>query len=168
MTRPQRRLWLALSFSLIAHLLTFLPFSEWLKGPARPPAPALQAKLRLPPPTPTPLVPPLILPEIAREAVKPVLLPEKSTAQPRSWQSTLKKQLRQPYSAEAIALRLEGEVIVRIFFDADGNVSAARVEESSGQPILDRDAVNAVRALPAQAANIPRDLILPLRFRLKE
>lgn len=171
MTRPDRRLWLALCFSLLIHLLPFLPLSAWLKSPARPPTPPLQARLSLP--LPAALVPPLILPETVpetvREAVKPVTPPaKKPPTAPSNWQSAVKKQIRQLYSAEAIAQRLEGEAVVFFILDADGNVSAARIEESSGHPILDRDALNAVRTLRALPTDAPREVVLPLRFRLKE
>lgn len=167
MTRPERRLWLALSFSVIAHLLPLLPYADWLKSPAKPQKPRLEAKLRLPPPSP--VVPPLILPETPREPEKaPPPLPKKPASTQPTWQSAVKKQIRQLYSAEAIAQRLEGEVVVLFILDPDGNVSAARIEQSSGSPILDRDALHAVRALRALPAETPREVVLPLRFRLKD
>ena len=52
--------------------------------------------------------------------------------------------------------------------DEAGNVTAARIEESSGHPILDRDALNAVKNLRYLPADAPREVQLPLRFRLED
>lgn len=86
----------------------------------------------------------------------------------------MRKQLQQLkasglyYSQESFALGLQGNVSVLFVVDSDGNVTAARVEESSGQPLLDRDAVAAVKRLRGLPADTPREGILPLRFRLKD
>ena len=55
-----------------------------------------------------------------------------------------------------------------VVLDEAGNVSAARIEESSGHPILDRDALNAVKSLRYLPADAPREVVLPLRFRLQD
>lgn len=74
---------------------------------------------------------------------------------------------RQPlYPAEAIARGLQGEVLLLLFLDANGNVLAARVERSSGQPLLDQAAVGAARQLKALPEGAPREAILPVRFKL--
>jgi len=74
---------------------------------------------------------------------------------------------RQPlYPAEAIARGLQGEVLLLLFLDGAGNVMAARVERSSGQPILDQAAVTAARQLKALPEGAARETILPVRFRL--
>lgn len=71
------------------------------------------------------------------------------------------------YPADAIAQGLEGEVLVLMFLDESGRVSAARVEESSGQRLLDDAALRAVRALHSLPAAAPRETLLPVRFRLR-
>jgi len=74
---------------------------------------------------------------------------------------------RQPlYPLEAATLGLQGEVLVLLFLDANGNVQAARVERSSGQPLLDQAAVGAARQLKALPEGAPREAILPVRFKL--
>ena len=72
------------------------------------------------------------------------------------------------YSKEAIELGLEGDPMVLMVLDEAGNVTAARIEESSGHPILDRDALNAVKSLRYLPADAPREVVLPLRFRLRD
>ena len=71
------------------------------------------------------------------------------------------------YPAEAIAQGLEGEVLVYFVLGADGDVAAARVEESSGQPLLDAAAVRAVRRLRGLPGDAPQEALLPVRFRLR-
>lgn len=71
------------------------------------------------------------------------------------------------YPAEAIARGLEGEVVVLMMLDEEGRVVAARIEQGSGQPLLDAAALRAVRALHSLPANAPRETLLPVRFRLR-
>lgn len=71
------------------------------------------------------------------------------------------------YPQEAIARSIEGEVLVLIIIDEAGQVSAARVEESSGHKILDDAALRAVRSLRSLPADAPREALLPVRFRLR-
>lgn len=71
------------------------------------------------------------------------------------------------YPPEAVARGLEGEAVVMLFLDETGNAVAARLERSSGHALLDNAAVAAarqVRALPDGAA---REIVLPVRFRLR-
>lgn len=71
------------------------------------------------------------------------------------------------YPPEAIARGLEGEVLVRLFLDASGNAIAARLEASSGHALLDDAAVRAARTLHALPESMPREALLPVRFRLR-
>jgi len=71
------------------------------------------------------------------------------------------------YPEEAIARGLEGEVLVLLFLDADGNSVAARLERSSGHAILDDAAVAAARQVNAMPEGEPREVLLPVRFRLQ-
>ena len=50
---------------------------------------------------------------------------------------------------------------------ARGKVSAARVEQGSGYPLLDAAALRAVRSLHTLPADAPREAVLQLRFRLR-
>lgn len=71
------------------------------------------------------------------------------------------------YPAEAIAQGKEGEVLVLMFLNEAGQVSAARVEQGCPHPILNEAAVKAVRALHSLPADTPRQVVLPVRFRLR-
>jgi protein TonB len=71
------------------------------------------------------------------------------------------------YPPEAIARGLEGEVLVLLFLDASGNAIAARLETSSGHALLDDAAVRAARMLRALPDSAPREVLLPVRFRLR-
>ncbi len=162
-------------------------------APARAAAP-LQARLRPPPLTPAAQEPPP--PPPREEAPPPPPekpasakpKPEKKTpAKPaparfkeppasfngypvlagNAARSAFSQLARQPlYPPEAIARGLQGEVLLLLFLDANGNVQAARVERSSGQPLLDQAAVGAARQLKALPEGAPREAILPVRFKL--
>jgi protein TonB len=72
------------------------------------------------------------------------------------------------YPLEAIQNRWQGEAWVQIFMDDNGHVIAARIEESSGYPILDAAALKAARALSALPADGLESVVLPVRFRLTQ
>lgn len=175
MTRSDYRLALALTISLLLHLA---PFLEGL--PQRPPMPAppppLQAELRIAPSLPAQA--PLALPEAVPAAVPAKATPPAkkvltAPTAPRTWQEEVRQQFRKQhernlfYPAAAIAQGIEGEALVLLILDADGQVSAARIEESSGQRILDDAALRAVRALRSIPADAPRETLIPVRFRLR-
>lgn len=143
----------------------------------------LIAELRPPPPAPT-ATPLLTLPEPAapakaeKPAAQPPKKPPRATAKPAahpvtSWTAAIGEQLRkrhaegQFYPPEAIALGLQGEVLVLMIIDQSGSVSAARVERSSGHAILDQAALRAVRALRSLPADAPQEAVLPVRFSLR-
>jgi protein TonB len=71
------------------------------------------------------------------------------------------------YPQEAIARGLEGEAQVLLFLDAAGNAVAARLERSSGHAILDDAAVLAAQTVRALPEGAPREVLLPVRFRLR-
>lgn len=70
------------------------------------------------------------------------------------------------YPVEAVNRGLEGEVLVRLSLDGNGNVLAARVERGSGHAILDQAAVAASRQLRALPNGNAGEVLLPVRFRL--
>ena len=71
------------------------------------------------------------------------------------------------YPAEAIERGLQGEALVLLFLDESGDAIAARLEASSGHPLLDQAAVRAARTLRALPASAAREALLPVRFRLR-
>ncbi|WP_145054254.1 energy transducer TonB [Lignipirellula cremea] len=77
------------------------------------------------------------------------------------------------YPAEAVRRGWEGTVMLELEVAASGRVGRVTILQSSGYPILDRAAVNAVqkwRGEPAQlfGAAIPTTEKLPVRFRLRD
>jgi protein TonB len=178
MTRIDYRLFAALALSLSLHLLPFLPAIDF--GPKPSPAAAMMAELR-PPPAPA-ATPPLSLPEqprptaeAAAKTPKPPPKPaDKATQQlAKTWTQAVREHLKkldqagQFYPPEAIARGLEGEVQVLLIIDEAGKVSAARIEQGSGHPLLDEAALRAVRSLQSLPADAPRQVVLPVRFRLR-
>ena len=138
------------------------------------------ASLRPPPVAPLPAPPPLTLPEQPKPATPPAKPPpekrkllERPTATTKTWTQAVSQHLKklndagQFYPLEAIAQGLEGEVLVLIIIDENGQVTAARVEQGSGHRILDDAALRAVRSLRSLPADAPREALLPVRFRLR-
>lgn len=189
MTRTNYRLVLALALSLILH---FAPLASELISAliSLPPpvrqSPPIAARLRPPPPAPTPAPQaPLLMPEQAppppAASLPKVSLPKppqpriirESPGRTKNWQEEVRQQLKkmdergQFYPAAAIAQGLEGEALVLLIIDENGQVSAARLEQSSGHRLLDDAALRAVRSLRSLPADAPRDSLLPVRFRLK-
>ena len=175
MTWTQYRLTLALALSLLLHLAPFIEglFEQAPKSAAPPP---LKAELRRTPSLPAPV--PLTLPEPQPPApVAKTTPPAKKVmtapAGKRNWQDEIRQQFRKQherqefYPADAISRGIEGEALVLVMLDPNGQVSAARIEESSGHPILDDAALRAVRALRSLPADAPRETLLPVRFRLR-
>jgi len=175
MTRTDYRLFAALALSLTLHLLPFVPNFDF--GQKKPPTVAsMVAELR--PPPAAPAAPPLTLPEPPKPAVaeKPTKAkpePKSETRGPKTWTQTVREHLKkldaagQFYPAEAIAQGLQGEVDVLLVIDESGKVVAARVEQGSGHAILDEAALRAVRSLQSLPADAPRQVLLPVRFRLR-
>jgi protein TonB len=75
------------------------------------------------------------------------------------------------YPAAAREQRLEGTVLLEVLVRADGRVGEARVKQSSGAPVLDEAALEAVRRwtfVPAQRGPVAVDswVEVPVRFSL--
>lgn len=182
MTRTDYRLFAALALSLTLHLLPFLPNFDF--GQKKPPTVAsIVAELR---PPPEAAAPPLTLPEQPKPAApeppkastpekpaKPHPEPKHDARAPKTWTQAVREHLKkldaagQFYPAEAIAQGLQGEVDVLLIIDEAGKVVAARVEQGSGHAILDEAALRAVRSLQSLPADAPRQVVLPVRFRLR-
>lgn len=175
MTRTEYRLTLALALSLLLHLAPFLQNLLASAPTPVPPPPALQAELRIPASFPAPI--PLALseaepPKTSGKAKLPAKTVLTAAGGKRSWQEEIRQQFRQQhqrqefYPLAAIAQGIEGEALVLLILDASGQVAAARIEQSSGQHLLDDAALRAVRALHSLPADAPRETLLPVRFRL--
>jgi len=179
MTRNEYRLLLALAASLLLHILPLV--AQLIQASPPPPKPPpITATLRPPPPAPLPPPPPLTLPEQPKPAPTPTKPPqsrpeqrEKPPVAAKTWTQAIRQHLKklddsgQFYPEEAIARGLEGEVLVLIIIDENGQVTAARVEQGSGHRILDDAALRAVRSLRSLPADAPREALLPVRFRLR-
>ncbi|PKO36147.1 MAG: energy transducer TonB [Betaproteobacteria bacterium HGW-Betaproteobacteria-6] len=179
MTRIDYRLFAALALSLLLHFLPLLSNFDFGQKSRSTVAP-LTAELR---PPPAPAIPPLSLPEQPEPSAAPTPKtarpappkPAGKTAAPaaKTWTHAVREHLEkldaadQFYPAEAIARGQEGEVLVLIIIDETGKVSAARVEQGSGHALLDDAALRAVRSLQSLPADAPRQVVLPVRFRLR-
>ena len=138
-----------------------------LREAPKPPPPPEPSQVFPEPPraNPTPPKPRADLRKKVPEKKKPPAkkkLPEKKKPPPKS-----PAPLRLPYPLEAVARGLEGDVLVRVILDDTGNVVASRVESSSGHALLDDAALQAVRGLRGLPDNMPRETLLPVRFRLR-
>lgn len=173
MTRTTYRLALAVTLSLLLHISPFLGEFVHFPQTALPPPP-IRAEIRMPsPPPPPPLE--LDKPEpLARTAPRKEATAQASSRQSAlpAWQREIRRQFGKQqkdglfYPAEAIAQGLEGEVLILMLLDENGRVAAARVEQSSGQRLLDDAALRAVRALHSLPADAPQQTIVPVRFSL--
>ena len=158
----------------------------------RPEAATLKVSLREPrvqPESPVPTIPPLLLPpqEVPRNpnaaaphrASRPadILVAARAATSAPDTAPRLEgeaaarvvEQLRRelPYPPEAIERGLQGEALVLLFLDASGNAIAARLEASSGHALLDDAAVRAARTLRSLPDSAPREVLFPVRFRLR-
>jgi periplasmic protein TonB len=180
----------ALALSLALHALVFAA-GDWLYDPERRAivVPAMQLDVMLQPrEIPAKQQPRLLLDESPQTAVRPPA-PVRPAHEPsahvghvakapsvaasaaplsgdaaRQANAQMARELL--YPPEAIARGLEGEVLVLLFLDASGNAIAARLETSSGHALLDDAAVRAARTLRALPDSAPREVLLPVRFRL--
>lgn len=180
----RRRLALAIAASLLAHGLLLLPPAATPRKP--PPPPRLQASLQPPPPlpavpelkleqpaaTPPPHSRPAAAQPVAPRPPQPAPTPRQAK-RPSTWTEAVHQHLQelqkrgQFYPQEAIARGQQGEVLVLLLLDENGQVGAARVEQGSGYPLLDAAALQAVRSLSALPADAPRQTLLPVRFKLR-
>ena len=176
------RLALACAFSLLFHALAF-GAGNWLMR-LRPHSieashAPLQATLVQPPPLPP--APALLAPDLAATPSTPESTPKALLSSRRPGASvvignatssvvtTASRQIAEYllYPSEAIARGLEGEAQVMLFLDEAGNAVAARLELSSGHAILDDAAVRAARSVRSIPGDAPREVLLPVRFRLR-
>lgn len=175
MSRTLRPLLGALVASLLLHLLPFVDFLAATPVATPPAAPPLQAHL-----APLPLLP--ATPELLLPEPEPTPPPRTRSEAPlreasRTVQKTWTQVIREQFSAqqreglfypeEAIRRGLQGEALVLLMLDENGQVAAARIEESSGHPLLDEAALRAVRRLRSLPGDAPTESLLPVHFRIK-
>ena len=181
-----RRLFAALLSSLAIHGALLLAATPSRPLPAQP---RLEARLKLreqptpaqetvapreAPPEPVPATKKPPQPQPRQEKSQPARFKEPPASingypvlRGSAARNALSQLARQPlYPPEAISRGLQGEVLLLLLLDGEGNVLAARVEQSSGHPLLDQAAVQAARQLKALPEGAPRETILPVRFRL--
>lgn len=196
MTLAHRSLVLALGFSALLHGALLLDWLGMFRTPKPPPqtpprmtatlipaVPPPQPELKLdetelspPEPTPEPPKPLPQKPQKPPKVVEPKPKLEKNsvpgTLPPPAAKEAQKQLARMArkegfYPLEAINKGWQGEILVQIFLDANGHVVAARVENSSGYPILDEAALKAARALKSLPAEGVEDAFLTVSFRLE-
>jgi protein TonB len=155
---------LLLSFALHA---TLIIGPIWLatKPPPLPP-PGIEARL-LPRPVPEEMAE-----AVSTEASSTDTIPPRLDARPRSLkgaslrraQAALSKHLF--YPPQAVAMGLEGEVILLLALTESGQLVSAAVARSSGHALLDQAALDAARNIGALPGN-PRQTLFPVSFRLQ-
>lgn len=167
-----RRLWPALAWSLLLHALV-AALAQWLAMPGRrpPPSPAVLQAVLLPVPAAAPtrlFAPAPVTAAASRPPPRPVERPARAGV--RAELATLASRQvarRLLYPEEAVARGLEGEAQVMLFLDAGGNAVAARLERSSGHAMLDEAAVAAAHGVRGLPEGGEREVLLPVRFRLR-
>lgn len=182
----------SLALSLILHAALIAAAAQLFIPNARTSQPAaaeLKVSLRETRTQPEILIPPLLLPpqEVPRNpnaaaparasrpadiliATRPATstldaLPRLEGAAAATAIEQMKREL--PYPPEAIERGLQGEAVVLLFLDVSGNAIAARLEASSGHALLDDAAVRAARTLRSLPDSAPREVLFPVRFRLR-
>lgn len=155
---------LALLLSLILHV-ALLVAPHWLTStPSAPP----QIEVRLSPPA----VPTAVAEAVSTEADRGdnSVLKHRAAA-PRSLQGTALRRAQSAlskhlfYPPEAVALGLEGEVILLLTLAERGQLVSAAIARSSGHALLDQAALDAARHIGALPGN-PRQTLFPVNFRL--
>ena len=175
MPRTLRPLLGALGASLLLHLLPFVDL--WPATPVVMPPEVPPVQARLLPLPPLPATPELLLSEPDPTPATPARSEPPAGEASRTRQKTWTQVIREQFSAqhrdglfypeEAIRRGLEGEALVLLMLDESGQVVAARIEESSGHPLLDEAALRAVRRLRSLPADAPLESLLPVRFQIK-
>lgn len=170
---PHRRLLLALALSALFHAV-LLGSGDLLRlfSPALRPVVAPALVVRLPPLAETePLIKNSLSqtgrPRTARNTSVTLGTPRKGAALESQQAARQKLAEHRFYPPEAIARGLQGEVRLLLLLSPAGDVLEARIASSSGHPLLDRAATQAVHALHRLSADGARELILPVIFKLQ-
>jgi protein TonB len=142
--------------------------------PPVPPAPPPRASEPAPPPA-TAAVPAPAAPGPANAMPAPAAAagsPAPSAPTPPSYNATYLDNPKPVYPMSARQRRLEGTVRLRVFVNAAGTVDEVQLHQTSGSPLLDRSALEAVkqwRFIPAREGDraVPAWVIVPIVFTLK-
>lgn len=159
------------------------PLPEPPKPPPPPPEPpqkplpqVVHRALQPPPVTPPPTSPVVVSePSPVAEVAPPPIPPtpnQASTDVRASARISYSRQYRPQYPTQAIRLRQEGTVQLKVLVGVDGNPLEIRVMDSSGYRRLDQAAIAAARQWkfnPAKQNGVPRQgwAIIPIEFSLK-
>ena len=161
-------LYLALLLSLTLHA-ALIVVPTWLAANKHPlPTPSIEARLI---PQPKPLA---IAEAVSTEAgsTDTGTILRRLAAPPRSLQGNSLRQAQAAlskhlfYPPEAVALGLEGEVILLLSLGERGQLVSAAIARSSGHALLDQAALDAARHIGALPGN-PRQTLFPVSFRLQ-
>jgi protein TonB len=157
---------LALLLSLTLHA-ALIVVPTLLAANQRPlPVPNIEVRL-LPPPAPD-----AIAEAVSTEASSTGIAPGQLPVPPRSLQGAALRRAQAAlskhlfYPPQAVAMGLEGEVILLLSLTESGQLVSASVARSSGHAILDQAALDAARNIGALPGN-PRQTLFPVSFRLQ-
>ena len=157
---------LALLYSFALHVALIAAPALLAANQRPPPAPTIAARL-LPPPAPQ-----AIAEAVSTEASKPDAAAEPLPARPRNLQGAALRRAQAAlskhlfYPPQAVAMGLEGEVILLLSLAENGQLVSAAVARSSGHALLDQAALDAARNIGALPGN-PRQTLFPVSFRLQ-
>lgn len=157
---------LALLLSLALHIALIVGPSLLAANQRPPPLPGIEARL-LPPPAPD-----AIAEAVSTEPAKPETAPQPTPARPRNLQGAALRQAQAAlskhlfYPPQAVAMGLEGEVVLLLSLAENGQLVSATVARSSGHALLDQAALDAARNIGALPGN-PRQTLFPVSFRLQ-
>ncbi|MBI3524688.1 MAG: energy transducer TonB [Betaproteobacteria bacterium] len=172
---PNRRLLLALGFSVLLHA-ALLGTNDLVRyfPPALRPAAAPALYVLLPPPETESLLKDTFSVTAQPRTPRHLYMPPDSlrrgaVAAQTAEASTTRRKLAEHlyYPPEAIARGLQGEVRLLLVLNSAGDVLDARVAGSSGHPLLDRAAIDDAYAMRRISADGVRELILPVIFKLE-
>ncbi len=95
-------------------------------------------------------------PEIKTVPPKPIIKEDLTPNEDRLLKATLLSKFALDYPEEAIKKNIHGDVFLKILVDTNGDVSAVKLEKSSGYDVLDTATINytkRLKFLPAQYNN---------------
>jgi periplasmic protein TonB len=156
----------ALLLSLTLHAILIVG-PIWLTATQHPPpAPNIEARL-------IPLPAPQAMAEaVSTESTSTDANPRQLPASPRNLQGAALRRAQAAlskhlfYPPQAVAMGLEGEVILLLSLAENGQLVSATVARSSGHALLDQAALDAARNIGALPGN-PRQTLFPVSFRLQ-
>ena len=159
---------LALLLSLALHA-ALIVVPTWLAASQRPP-PTASIEARL-----LPQEKPAAMAEaVSTEAssIDTAAVPPHPAAPPRALQGSALRRAQSAlsehlyYPPQAVALGLEGEVILLLTLADSGQLVSATIARSSGHALLDQAALDAAQRIGALPGN-PRQTLFPVSFRLQ-